>query len=134
MLCTMLICFSLFRQFKSENFPWVPIISTSKVSNCWIRDLRFNPRILKNKSDIKHTLSLLFFEEIKTQYFFPYSTCCSIFDEILFNIDYVIKKIKWINHVINWKVLTELEYKNLTNNFASQKTRKIVKRKSNDKV
>jgi len=59
--------------------------------------------ITKNKRNIYiyiyiyiHSLALDFLKKLKfkTQYFFPYSTCCYLFDEILFNIDYVIRKIK----------------------------------------
>ena len=39
----------------------------------------------------------------------------------------MIRKIKWISHIINRKkkMLEKLKYKNLISNFASQKTRKI---------
>ena len=46
-------------------------------------------------------------------------------DKIISKIDYVTRNIKWISYSINWKkkkkMLVELEYNNLINNFTSQK-------------
>ena len=47
-------------------------------------------------------------------------------DDILFKINYVIRKIKWISDITNWKkkISVDLEHKNIiNNNFASKKVR-----------
>ena len=49
-------------------------------------------------------------------------------DDILFKINYVIRKIKWIKDITNWKkkILVDLEHKSIINNFASKKARKYI--------
>jgi len=52
-------------------------------------------------------------------------------DKILFKIDNVTRKFKYIDHIIiNWKgdvrKKKKIEYKNLMNNFAFQKVRRII--------
>ena len=50
-------------------------------------------------------------------------------DDILFKINYVIRKIKWISDITNWKkkISVDLEHKNIiNNNFASKKVRKYI--------
>ena len=103
-------------------FPWVVTKCVVHMNHTHFTQFTLEPHFL-----FKWNIWLMIYA------FFPYSSSlscynclCRIFffkikiDKIIFKIDSVIIKIKWINHIIYWKKkLEELEYKNLLTNFAS---------------
>ena len=44
--------FTMKLEYSKEEKEWIPVSSTDKVSNNWIRDLKFNPLLQKKSNGV----------------------------------------------------------------------------------